>query len=253
MTTRDPLNFREQVIRLRLSWHGPLVWVAHLDRMRAVERALRRARWPLAYSQGYNPRPQIVFALPSGVGIASDAEYIDVSLEKKISPPEAAGALQEMLPAGIELREAAEIPLTAAKKLMGSVRAADYRFEHPGIAAYFEKILACEDLSVMKFSKKKEKSVNIRPLIWGSRILSEDAVRLRTAAGSRQNLRPDLVLDALHKYGGDEAYLNSKITKEELWILPKKKAGYLTCPMEAADLQPGQAPDPSRILPWDEA
>lgn len=228
---KDPLNNRLQVIRLRLSWQGPLVWVAHLDRMRALERALLRARLPLAYSQGYNPRPQIVFGLPSGAGIASEAEYIDVSLEAPLALDDAAEAIARELPPGITLAAIGEVPIDRAKKLMASIRAADYLYRRSGIAAKMRLMLAHDELTVMKFSKKKERPLEIKELILRSEELSPDLVRLRVRAGSRANLRPDLVLDALQQYAGDEDSLSTEICKEEMWILPEKKADYLQRPL----------------------
>lgn len=224
---RDPLNNRQQVLRLKLSWQGPLIWVAHLDRMRALERALLRAKLPLAYSQGYNPRPQIVFGLPSAAGIASEAEYIDISLREETEVPEAAARIAEALPQGITLSDIGELPAEKAKKLMGSIRAADYRYLREGIADKFTRLLKQDDLTVLKFSKKKERPLNIRPFILEMKVLSEADIMLRVLAGSRENLRPDLLLDALRLYAADEDSLNTEIIKEELWILPEKKADHL--------------------------
>lgn len=229
----DPMNNRLQVIRFRLRWQGPLVWVAHLDRMRAVERALLRADLPLAFSQGYNPRPQIVFGLPSGAGIASEAEYVDVSLEEAIELSDAAGRFAAALPGGLEVLDFAEIPVEKATKLMGSVRAADYVFRRQGIAAFFRRLMEMDTLIVTKHSKGKDKPFDIRPLILSYECPDEDTVRLRALAGSRENLRPDLLLEALKLYAGDEDYLDTDVVKEEVWILPNKQADYLERPLPA--------------------
>lgn len=231
----DPLNKRRQVIRFRLIWQGPLVWVAHLDRMRAFEKALLRAELPLAYSQGYNPRPQYVFGLPSGAGIASEAEYIDVSFEREIDPAEAAAKLDGALPPGLRLCAAGEVPVERAKKLMGSVRMADYRFEGKGIAEAFSKLLAADSLTVDRFSKGRTKAVDLRPMIKDHLLHSPDSLSLRVMAGSRENLRPDLLLDALKLYAGYEEALGCDITKEEVWIRIDKKDPFVVRPLPRRD------------------
>ncbi|MDD4745132.1 MAG: DUF2344 domain-containing protein, partial [Eubacteriales bacterium] len=52
---------------MAFSRREPAIWLAHLDMMRTFERSVRRAGIPVAYSAGYNPRPQLAFALPVGV------------------------------------------------------------------------------------------------------------------------------------------------------------------------------------------
>ncbi len=77
------------ILRLRFSRAEPAIWLAHLDLMRTFERAIRRADLPVAYSKGFNPRPQLAFALPIGVGLATNDDYVDVSLTRPIEPSRA--------------------------------------------------------------------------------------------------------------------------------------------------------------------
>ena len=56
------------ILRAKFARTGGIVYIGHLDLMRTFERVCRRAGFPLLYSQGYNPRPNMVFALPLGVG-----------------------------------------------------------------------------------------------------------------------------------------------------------------------------------------
>ncbi len=226
---RDPSNNREMVLRLKIRWQGPLVWVAHLDRMRAMERALLRAKLPLAFSQGYNPRPQLVFALPSGVGIASEAEYIDVSLAETISETEAFAQIAQVLPEGQSLLAVQEIPVSRATHLMASVRVCDYLFVRENLAEPFLAMLNLPELEVMKFSKGKQKPLNILPLILEARA-EGDHVWLRCLAGSRENLKPDLLLQALKQQGVENADA-CQIIRQDLWILPEKKASVLVRPI----------------------
>ena len=68
-------------VRVRFSKHGKVRFTSHRDVARIWERALRRARVPVAYSAGFNPRPKIAFGLALSTGYSSDAEYLDVELD----------------------------------------------------------------------------------------------------------------------------------------------------------------------------
>ena len=46
-------------VRLRYSKLGKVRWTSHRDVARMWERALRRAEVPVAYSEGFSPRPKL--------------------------------------------------------------------------------------------------------------------------------------------------------------------------------------------------
>src|SRR3989304_4165372 len=91
--------------RLRVRFgRGPEVkFISHLDVMRFWERAFRRARIPLAYSEGFNPHPRISLAVPLAVGVTSEAELMDVFVSRTVSPHWFTDAVRQQLPAGIEI------------------------------------------------------------------------------------------------------------------------------------------------------
>ena len=67
-------------IRLAYERQGSAVWLGHLDMMRLFERAFSRANWPLSWTEdAFNPRPEIVFALPVAVGIETRSDPLEVS------------------------------------------------------------------------------------------------------------------------------------------------------------------------------
>ena len=98
----------ERVIRFRFEKTGSLRYISHLDLARTVKSAVRRAGIALAYSHGFNPRPKLVFALPLSVGVESVSEYMDMSVLSDGTPEEFAEKLQQVLPAGITVKEAYE-------------------------------------------------------------------------------------------------------------------------------------------------
>jgi radical SAM-linked protein len=201
-------------LRLRFSRQGPAVWLAHLDMMRTFERAVRRAGIPVAYSSGFNPRPQLSFALPIGVGIATEDDWLDVLLsEDQPAGASAAetwmGALNEKLPEGLAVHAAEQLP-AGGSSLMSLVCAAEYMLECPGLAAAVERLFLPEEGGtvspwlVEKVSKGKKRQLDIRPLILSVQSLSADRVLLMASAGSRDHLRPDLFLQLLTDRAGLE-------------------------------------------------
>jgi radical SAM-linked protein len=94
-----------QRLRLKFSRGEELKFLSHLDLMRLWERALRRAGLPLAYSEGFTPHPQIALAAPLLVGVTSDAELMDVSLSRWVSPQSFLAQIEKQLPRGIALLE----------------------------------------------------------------------------------------------------------------------------------------------------
>ncbi len=111
-------------IRAKFTRGEKVRFISHLDILRVFERALRRARLPVRYSEGYNPRPAIVFGLPLPVGVTSEAEYADFELTQKIMPREFLKALSMQLPDGLKLVAAAV--RKGKENIMASVEAALY-------------------------------------------------------------------------------------------------------------------------------
>jgi radical SAM-linked protein len=113
--------------RLRISYRkdGPAQYVAHLDVMRTWERAIRRAKLPLAYTQGFSPHPRIAFAAPLPVGTLGRRERMDVWLEDGVEPAEVRRRLDESLPEGLAIEQVEEVG-ERLPSLQSSVRSARY-------------------------------------------------------------------------------------------------------------------------------
>ncbi len=196
-------------VRVRFGREGPIVYIGHLDLMRTFERTLRRAGMPVLYTQGYNPRPTLVFALPLGVGIATTDDCVDIFFSEKIDEKEFPNRFNAYCPAGLRVLDAWEIP-DSGKSIMSLVTAATYRITAPGIRKALSELLTRDEIPVMKHAKGKETRVDLRPLILQVTEPSETeglpdggvpADRDETAdilvyAGSSRNLRPDLLLSA---------------------------------------------------------
>ena len=100
-----------QKLRLRYTKRGRLRFTSHRDIARVFERALRRAQVPMAYSAGFSPHPKVSWIGAAATGVASEAEYVEISLAERRDPEGLRAALDAALPDGIDLVEAVEAPV----------------------------------------------------------------------------------------------------------------------------------------------
>ncbi|MGE5601862.1 MAG: TIGR03936 family radical SAM-associated protein [Nitrososphaerales archaeon] len=103
-------------------------YVGHLDMHRAWERAIRRARLPLAYTQGFNPQPRLQFAAALPVGFTGRGEVADVFLNEELAPSDFVQRLGDALPPGIRPFRAEPVP-RELPSLQSQVNGARYRVE----------------------------------------------------------------------------------------------------------------------------
>jgi len=119
-----------QRLRVRFSRGEEVKFVTHLDLMRLWERALRRAKIDVAYSEGFTPHAQLSLAAPLAVGVTSDGELLDVFLGSRLTPLDFMREIGRQLPAGVEALEVEEVGLRAPS-LQAELRAAEYEVSLP--------------------------------------------------------------------------------------------------------------------------
>ena len=112
-------------LRLKITKGNSIRYVSHLDFAGTIERAVRRAKLPAAYSEGFNPHMKLAFASALAVGVTSEAEYLDLELTEAVDIALLAARLKPQLPAGIELK-AAKYVEQHSKALMAVVNLATY-------------------------------------------------------------------------------------------------------------------------------
>jgi len=175
-------------------------YISHLDLQRTFNRALRRASVPVAFSQGFNPQPRLVFASPLAVGIEGINEYFDLYLDSHWNEGVLKQVLQEQLPEGLEIKAALPVDPLAAP-LSALVEAAFYVAFFPvfseGQEFIFTNILEAGEIIVSRKVKKGSKEVDIRPFIYHLETKRDrDNIRLfmLLATGSTGGARPEEVL-----------------------------------------------------------
>lgn len=189
-------------LRVTFSKGGALAYTSHLDLMRAWERSLRRAGAPLAYSGGFNPRPKLQLAHVLPLGHSSEAELLDVWLEKPVSVEDFVKKLTPVLPEGltvhavcvVELREPAMQTRVVATEYRVTVEWGELEAE---VEARIERALAAAELT----HERRGRRYNLRPLIeelWLERVAGGEVVLgMRLAAREGATGRPEAVLAVL--------------------------------------------------------
>ncbi len=183
--------------RLQFKKSGYGKYLAHLDVLRAFERACRRAGIKVAHSQGFNPRPKFSFGPPLRLGYSSEAEYADVQVYE-IAAPDLKKQLNQNLPQGIQIVDI--IPInTSIPSLMASINSAEYQVDlgiEDTIGQSIEQLLNDQQISVTRKVKGKEKEVDIRPFI--ESIQQDDRfLTIQTNAINGQTVRINEVLSCL--------------------------------------------------------
>ena len=117
-----------QRLRIRFSRGQEVKFISHLDIMRLWHRALIRAGISLAYSEGFNPHPRMSLAAPLAVGVTSEAELMDITLTRFVSPHFFTSAVGQQLPPGIEILQAYPVAPTLPS-LQSQVRYVEYKVE----------------------------------------------------------------------------------------------------------------------------
>ena len=111
-------------LRLKITKDKSIRFISHLEYVRTIERAIRRAKLPAAYSEGFNPHLKFSLASALGVGVVSYAEFCEIELAEPMTAEEAAEKMQKALPRGIRIL-AADVTATNAPALMAEAGGAD--------------------------------------------------------------------------------------------------------------------------------
>lgn len=117
-------------LRIKITKDAGIRFISHLEYVRTIERAIRRAKLPVAYSEGFNPHMKFSLASALGVGVTSEAEFVEIELGEEIDLPATIKKLAVNLPTGIRIL-AADLADTKADKLMAQAGGADYRIVVP--------------------------------------------------------------------------------------------------------------------------
>jgi radical SAM-linked protein len=196
-----------QRLRIRYAKRGRLRFTSHRDFSRAFERAVFRARLPMAYSSGFNPHPRISYAGAAPTGSASEAEYLEIALAEEVDPAAVLAALDEAMPDGLDVVEVVEAPGGALADLLEASR---WRIVLPvpveQARAAVDAFLAADQVPVQRMTKKGLRDFDSRAAVLSLDALEDGdgAVLELVLRHLEPAVRPDDVLSGLGSVGGLE-------------------------------------------------
>ena len=196
-----------QKVEIRFEKGEAVRFISHHDLMRAFQRAVRRAALPVRLTEGFNPRPRIVFPAALEVGIASLDEAAEIELTTWIQPNELMARLAHHIPPGLTIRGVKELPSTRKGQ---TPRRMTYRLHlaEAGVRLTREMLaqaLRTPALIFLRMRPDKEKpgkirtlEVDLKPLV-AAAILDEDTgvLEVAIAVTPQATARPLEVLSVL--------------------------------------------------------
>ncbi len=204
------------IYRMRYEKRDEVKYIGHLDTMRTFTRCIKRTTLPIKFSGGFNPRVQLSFALPLGVGVTSECEYVDLELqdEVELDTSEIVKEMNRVLPEGFRIISATKIE--KSKSLMSLVKEAIYEITITVNSESIEECLnkldnlfARDTLFIEKQTKnKKQEQVDIKEFLISSKNEIISFCNIRTTihcfAGSEKNLNPNLVIELIQNELGED-------------------------------------------------
>ena len=191
-----------QRLRFEFSKKGPARFISHLDLARTLERALNRARMPIAYTQGFNRRPRMQMATALPLGYTSECELADILLTEALSPDVAQTQMMSRMAPGIVIHRVIEVP-TNSPSLQSLTLESTYTaapldpIDNQELQEKIDQLLAAETLVRERRRGKKAKTYDLRPLIFNLQLNSRNIITMRLCLKPSQTGRPDEVLLAL--------------------------------------------------------
>jgi radical SAM-linked protein len=196
-------------IRVRYTKRGKVRFTSHRDMARVWERTLRRADFPIAYTEGFSPRPKLHFGLALPTTYESDGEYLDIDLADALAVPvdSIPEILSPLLPGGVEVTAAAETD-RGEMSLQQAVTSCSWWMQVDGLSqsrcsAAAASALAATSLPYTRERKGKMVTDDVRPQMRSIEIVGgDDGVELTTELGTQPRLmRPTDLLGVLELAG----------------------------------------------------
>lgn len=197
-------------VRMFYTKTGNAKYISHLDTVRCITRALKRAAIPVWFTQGFNPHAFLTFAMPLSLGYESLCETVDFRLVEEMDFQLAADSLNKALPNGFEVKRISK-PVFAAS----DIRYAQYEitFENytEELCQKARSVISLDEITVEKKvkqgKKKAVRSVNIREHIKEYSVSEKNkalVIKTTLSAGTKNNINPSLLIEALVKGTGFE-------------------------------------------------
>lgn len=213
-------------VRIKFTKTGDLMYISHLDLSRTMQRIMVRSGVDIWYSEGFNPQPRIVFALPLPVGVESRCELMDIKINHPMPMEEIKERIQRNFPS-----EMSVLDVYTPEIKFKNIAYADYTIKlySPKITGETHKQineLFSKECIITKKSKSGEKEVDICSFIKSLEARAENgcvAIDAVICAGNENNLNPELIVEAIKKYIG---ILTSDTIEEYCTVMRNKMLDY---------------------------
>lgn len=143
-------------LRMQITKDRDIRFISHLEYVRTIERAIRRAKLPAAYSEGFNPHLKFSLASALGVGVVSYTEFVEIELAEPMEVELAAKALDKALPRGIRVLAADAVANNTAA-LMAEAAGASYVVTLPFAEDISEAVATYNAAETLRFKKAAPK------------------------------------------------------------------------------------------------
>ena len=193
------VNTTKLFVRFRFKKQGSLQYISHLDLVRTMHKVIVRAKLPLWYTEGFNPKPKMIFAAPLSIGTESVCEFMDLRMNEYIDPAEAMARINANMTSEIQIVEAyyPESKFTDLKWM-------SYRITIRTLGLTDELVERCNALlsapTIEVQKKNSDKTADIRPLIKSASAVKDgDAMVINAllSADPSAFLNPEYVIKAL--------------------------------------------------------
>ncbi len=199
---------------------GELVkYISHLDFLRCVNRSFKRGKIPVKYSNGFNPHVLLNIALPCPVGVSSVCELLDIELYEEMNTSQIKEKLSKALPVGIEVINAVKREnLPDFFEISSALYSVEFKSDKE---IDISKFVDEPEFIIEKKSKRGMKEVNIKDFVRKMEVTKADgtsyAMNMVIDAGSKSNLKPELLLNAMASYF-DAKFCDIKTQREEIYF-----------------------------------
>ena len=215
-------------IRIRFRKFGPMLYISHLDLAKTIMRSINRSNLPVYYSEGFNPKPKLVFGPPLSVGCGGENEILDIRLMKYLSDGDIMSALAPVMPSGTEI-----ISVYEQEHKLKDIKWADNRIELLETVAGTDGLEQISGMFkapfvMMKRTKSGEKETDISPMIHRLEVRQDGSslvINVTTSVASESYLNPEYVISAVcEKLNISKENTAYKVTRSEFYLEDGKTA-----------------------------
>ena len=193
-------------------------FLSHLDLTATLEYAVRRARLPVALSEGFSPRPRLSVAASLALGYVGEAEMLEITLREAVDPSSVAERLSTALPDGIDIISVEEVVAgtrTAASRLHSAVYRVDLAEPVADLSERVQALLCSSRIDVEEQRDGQIRRRDLRPMILAFEAISSQALRLEARMDGAGSIRPEQLLTLM-----DVPTRGVRIARERIVLTP---------------------------------